>query len=178
MTIDYTGEQLSSHFAYKNFGISGDSIIAFCGECNIEGDNLVDLEEYKNKEIIYSPEMLHFIIEIFSANLEKAVLYQHILTFVVLENLNDLNSKFPLSRKGNDIFSNNKKLTISIATISPVSSLIHFGININSKGVNYPTIDLTSLGIEPEELAMNILESFADEYLIIQRSTTKARSVD
>ena len=37
-TIEYDGTQLSSHYAYKNFGLAGDSIVAFIGSIYLRTD--------------------------------------------------------------------------------------------------------------------------------------------
>ncbi|NQV69853.1 MAG: DUF366 family protein, partial [Pseudohongiella sp.] len=45
-TIDYTGTQLSSLWAYKTAGLQGDSIVSFIGKADVS-EHLVDLEDVK-----------------------------------------------------------------------------------------------------------------------------------
>ena len=78
-TFKYDGTQLKSHFAYDSFDIQGDSIVAFLGECNVKLSAMVDLEDVKAKDSIYSENMVHFIVEFFDLNLEKTIcFYQQI----------------------------------------------------------------------------------------------------
>ena len=44
--IWYVGSQLSPHWIYKNFGIQGDAIVAFCGECKVDLTEMVESEEF------------------------------------------------------------------------------------------------------------------------------------
>lgn len=176
--IKYTGEQLSSHFGYNKFGLEGDYLVSFVGECDVGGDNLVDMVEYVNKERIYSPRMLHFIGEFFPADLERSVLLQHILSAVVYEGIMIQNPHSGVSRIGNDIFADKMKLSISVATVSRVSSLIHLGLNIESDNIDYPVIDLNALDINYKGLSLYVLESFNDEIEIINKNLSKVRGVD
>ncbi|MCL5046252.1 MAG: DUF366 family protein, partial [Actinobacteria bacterium] len=43
--IKYDGRQLSSLWAFRNFGIQGDSIVAFRGPCHVELTEMVDLAD-------------------------------------------------------------------------------------------------------------------------------------
>lgn len=71
--IDYTGKQLRSHWIYENFEIPGDAIVAFRGTAVVD-KYLVDMVDLSKKEYIYSEDMLHFIVEHFSFDLEKLLL--------------------------------------------------------------------------------------------------------
>ena len=59
--IKYIGSQLAPHWIYKNFGIQGDAIVAFTGECDVKLSEMVDIEDVINNEPIYSKSMLSFI---------------------------------------------------------------------------------------------------------------------
>ena len=48
--IKYTGEQLSPHWIYKNFNIMGDAIVSFIGECEVNLNHMVDIEDVINNE--------------------------------------------------------------------------------------------------------------------------------
>ena len=51
--IKYIGSQLVPHWIYKNYGIQGDSIVAFIGECEVKLTEMVDIEDVINDEPIY-----------------------------------------------------------------------------------------------------------------------------
>ena len=47
---------------------------------------------------------------------------------------------------------------MSIATVSPVSTLIHFGINVDPAGAPVPAVGLAELGIDPTSFAPALLD--------------------
>ena len=77
-SMAYTGQALSNHWIYKNFGILGDAVVAFTGPCEIDQSRMVDLEDVLNDDQIYSSHMLHFIVEVFGATLREGVLLQRL----------------------------------------------------------------------------------------------------
>ena len=85
--INYDGTQLQPHWIYRNFGILGDAVVAFTGEVDVALDKMVDLTDVKEKEFIYSPQMLNFIVEHFDTNLELAIYRQRMLIVAVKEEL-------------------------------------------------------------------------------------------
>jgi len=176
--LKYTGAELSSHFAYKNFDIAGDSITAFIGLCDVKKNNLLDLADAKRDAFIFSEKMLHFIVEIFEANLEKAILLQRILVCIIAELVNKKIAGPVLKRINDDIFIDDKKLSVSIATVSPVSSLIHTGLNIRSDNTPVKAIGLDELGIEAESFAEDVCELFIREVESIKAARSKVRGVD
>jgi len=177
-TLKYTGDELRSHFALEEFGVEGDSIVAFRGPCKIEGGHLVDMEEVIKGEKIYSPDMLNFITEIFIPDINRAVLVQRLITGIIIEQMRVIKGDIEgLHRKGDDIYIGDRKLSISIATVSPVSNLIHHGINICKEGVSFPITCLEEIGIDNVELAMLTLKAVEGEYASIERATRKVRWV-
>ncbi|MFQ6002749.1 MAG: DUF366 family protein, partial [Candidatus Zixiibacteriota bacterium] len=56
--ILFTGEQLSSFWAYKNYDILGDNILAFIGPCEIDERYLIGIDHFKKKTKIKSERML------------------------------------------------------------------------------------------------------------------------
>lgn len=152
--LKYDGSQLSPLFAYKNFDVRGDSVVAFRGACYVK-ENMCDIEDIVLGEFISSKQMLHFIIEVFKSppSLSEARMFQ---LLVVQEATRFLKDKFKTSDKraeitsdGDDIFiwdgKKKCKMSVSIATVSSVSHLIHLGINLTTemipKGVNAGSID-------------------------------------
>ena len=175
--IKYIGSQLQPHWIYKNFNIQGDAIVAFCGECDVHLSEMVDIEDVINNEPIYSKYMLSFITEQFNVELVEGVFRQRLLICVIKEALE--NRGFTVKRDGDDLFINNKKLSVSIATKSLTSVLIHTGLNILSDGAPIPVSALKSdLNIEDVKgFALEIMEKYSNEIDDIKLASTKVRGV-
>ncbi|QQR81195.1 MAG: DUF366 family protein [Deltaproteobacteria bacterium] len=176
-SIDYDGTQLAPHWIFKNFQVLGNSLVAFSGKCDVALDKMVDLVDVQQKKPIYSQNMIHFIGEFFGINLETTILYQRLLVSLAQQELISRTKKHHLVRGGNDLYDEDAKLSVSIATASPVSTLIHFGINIESKGTPVKTKGLLDYGINPTEIGKAILESFKHEFLSAQEARSKVRPV-
>ncbi|WP_028052741.1 DUF366 family protein [Carboxydothermus ferrireducens] len=175
--IDYDGSQLRPHFIYENFGLIGDAIIAFRGRAEVS-DHLVDLEDKKENAFIYSEDMLHFLVEHFDLDLEKAVLRQRLLVTIIKETLEALIDK-PIVRMGDDLYIDDRKLSVSIATKSLVSTLIHTGINVKSDNAPVAAIGLADLGLESrvEYLGRLIVQRYGMEMEAINLAKAKVRGV-
>lgn len=175
--IKYEGWQLAPHWIYKNFKLQGDAIVAFIGECEVKLTEMVDIEDVINNEPIYSKNMLSFITEQFNVNLLEGVFRQRLLICVIKEVLE--NRGFTVRRSGDDLFVNDKKLTVSIATKSLTSILIHTGINIDSAGAPVKACGLANdLGvIDIEEFAKEIMDRYSEEIDDIILASTKVRGV-
>jgi len=169
--IVYTGEELRSHFAYEEFDILGDSIVSFIGPAKVD-EFLVDIEDQKRREIIYSEEMLHFIIEHFGLTLKEAVLRQRYLIAIISEMLGE-----SIERKGDDLYFEDKKLSVSIATQSPVSSLIHIGLNVSSENTPLPAVGLIDIEIDPKKFALAVMDAYSEELEDIEMAIAKVRAV-
>ena len=174
--IDYTGKELIPHFAYRSFDILGDSLVAFCGGCNVKTDALVDLADAKNGDFIYSEEMLHFIGEFFYNDLDHAIMVQRLLIAMIKDSIAE-KSGSALVRSGDDIFDGDAKISVSVATATPVSCMIHTGINIISENTPVKTKGLKDYGIKVKPFAMDILESFYKEIEGIKIARCKVRGV-
>lgn len=176
--IKYDGRQLCSLWAFRNFDLQGDSIIAFRGPCHVALTEMVDLADVKEEAHIYSEEMLHFIIEHFELDLEKAVTRQRLLVAIIKEQLEKQNDQIRLERRGDDLYWGERKLSVSIATLSPVSTLIHLGLNIISDNTPVLTVSLKELGVNSiENFADLIAESYKKEIIDIQLARCKVRGV-
>ena len=70
-----------------------------------------------------------------------------------------------------------KKLSVSIATASPVSCLIHAGINVTTAGTPVQTASLEMLGVDPNAYMAWVAENFARDYEKVLAATTKVRPV-
>lgn len=175
----YDGRQLKSHFAYEQFGISGDSIVCFEGPCRVELTEMVDREDVLAKAGIVSPRMLHFIVEHFDPvlDLEKAVLRQRLLVCLTDEILRET-ARQPLQRRGDDLYGpEERKLSVCVATRSLVSSSIHLGLNVQSGGAPVPTIGLEDLGLDPEEVGDRLMTAYCREIAGIQHARSKVAGV-
>lgn len=175
--IKYIGSQLAPHWIYRNFKIQGDAIVAFCGECDVKLSEMVDLEDVINNEPIYSRYMLSFISEQFNVNLVEGVFRQRLLICTIKEVLEKRG--FKIHREGDDLFVNGKKMSVSIATKSMTSILIHTGINILSDDAPIPVSALeTDLGIKDvKEFALEVMKNYSEEIRDIELASTKVRGV-
>lgn len=177
--IDYTGEQLRSHWIYENFNILGDAAVAFIGKADVSLVHMVDLQDVKESAYIYSSKMLHIIVEHFGANLEEIILRQRLFICIIHSFLNQRLNGDVVVRNGDDLFYKDAKLSVSIATISIVSGLIHIGINIDSKGapVNASGL-LTEMNIyDINNLALQFLEGYTIECDQIKKAGYKVKPV-
>lgn len=175
--IKYIGSQLQPHWIYKNFKLQGDAIVAFVGECDVKLTEMVDIEDVINNEPIYSKSMLSFITEQFNINLVEGVFRQRLLICIIKELL-EKRGVFVV-RNGDDLMINGRKLSVSIATKSTTSILIHTGLNIESEGAPVKASGLTSeLGItDIRAFAQEVMTAYAEELKDIELASTKVRGV-
>lgn len=175
--IAYNGSQLKSGWIKETFGITGDAAVAFIGACNVSPEFMVDLEDLAAGASIYSRKMLHFIIEHPSCPLSEMVARQRLFISIIKDLLEESSSGLKLARFGDDLFDGPFKLTVSIATKGPASSLIHTGINVESTGTPVPTKGLKDYGIKPKLFASKVLRSYLNEIESIRRAIKKVRPV-
>lgn len=178
-TITYDGTQLSSLWAFRNYGIQGDSIVSFRGPCRVELSEMVDQEDVRKKAPIYSTDMLHFLIEHFDLDLEKTIVRQRLL-IAIIKDIIHKNTGVNLCRKGDDLFLEERKLSVSIATLTPVSTMIHTGLNVSSKDTPVPAVGLADLGLRETEvplLGVSICSEYAGEFGEIRMARCKVRGV-
>jgi hypothetical protein len=175
--IDYTGTQLKSHYIYEQFGMNDDAIVAFCGKCDVKHEAMVDIEDIIAQNKIYSDDMLHFLVEHFSADLKGVILRQMLLAAIVHGRLVHTTGTSSITRKGSDIYDRDAKLSISVATVSPVSSLIHFGVNISSANTPVPTKGLSDYGIAPEPFALSVMAQYTRDHDTVGNARSKVRWV-
>ena len=174
--IKYIGSQLAPHWIYKNFHLQGDAIVAFVGEVDVNLSEMVDIEDVINNEPIYSKKMLNFIIEKFDSDLEQMVWVQRLFMSIIKEKLEDYGAK--ITRDGDDLFYENRKLSVSIATKSITSCLIHSALNIIKEGAPISVSDLSEIGIvDIKKFANEIMQKFQDESQSIKMATYKVRGV-
>lgn len=175
-SLEYDGTQLRSHFALERFRVFGNSLVAFAGPCRVKIEKMVDIEDVINDEPISSERMLHFILEVFGADLEKSVLYQRLLVTEIFKGIM-INVNGDARMNGDDIFCFERKLSVSIATVSPVSMLCHTGINISPRGAPVEISCLEEMNMDPEKFAHFILGGFKKEFEGVHRAMSKVRAV-
>jgi len=174
--IDYDGTQLQPHWIYRNFGILGDAVVAFTGKVNVAIDKMVDLTDVRANDGIYSPRMLNFIVEHFHTDLEMAVYRQLILMVAIKEELE--NYEVVAQRVGDDLYIQRGKLSVSIATSSVVSTLIHVGLNIQTAGTPVKTVGLEELGVaDMASFAENVMLRYKRELERIYEARCKVRGI-
>jgi hypothetical protein len=176
-TITYDGTQLRSHWIHQQSGTSGDVVAAFIGPADVPLANMVDLADVAASSPIFSRSMLHFLVEHFDTPLTLAVARQRLLMAIAAEEINRTQKSSGLERKGDDLYVGDRKLSVSIATASPVSSLIHVGMNIVAEGAPVPAIGLEELGVAPKSLAQKVLNRYSEEIHSMRVAICKVRPV-
>jgi len=167
----YTGVELRPHFLLTELGLRGSSLGAFIGACHVATEHLVDWEDRLAQDRIEARWMVHFIGEFFGMSLREGVLVQRLLMATMGEMIPGA------QRRGDDLFLQERKLSVSIVTASPVSLLLHAGINIDPTGAPVPAIGLRELGITPEEWVPAVLERFSCEWSSMDWACAKVRPV-
>ncbi len=175
--MTYDGRQLSSHFAYRNYGVMGDVIVGFVGPADVRITEMVDIEDVRQVAPISSDEMVHFLIEMFEVGLGQMVWVQRFFVLLLFERLVKRVSPSHLTRDGDDIFYQGRKLSVSIATVSPVSGLVHTALNVKGTGAPLPIACLEEMGIEAVSLAKEVMEAFCAEVEGMSMAKTKVRWV-
>jgi uncharacterized protein len=178
--IPYTGFELRPHFLLQRFGLKGSAMGCFVGPCEVKTGEMVDWEDRLEDDFIRSKLMVHFIGEFFGIPLREGVLMQRIFMAIAADEIQSLTSKV-VTRSGDDLFWENKKLSVSIATASPVSALMHVGINWDSEGAPVQAAGLKDLGLRLENtreiLIPKILNQFTQEMKAIEWACAKVRPV-
>ncbi len=176
--VTYDGRQLVSHFAYQRYGVMGDVIVGFRGAADVRITEMVDLEDVRQVAPIASDEMLHFLIEMFEVRLGQMVWVQRLFILMLFEHLVRRVPAEKLSREGDDIFYDGRKLSVSIATVSPVSGRLHTALNIKPTGAPIPIACLEEMGIEATGFGREVMEVFCREVEGIDNARTKVRWVN
>jgi hypothetical protein len=173
----YTGVELRPHFLLSEMGIRGSAISAFTGPCHVKTEHLVDWEDKLAHDRIDAKEMIHFIGEFFGMSLNEGVLTQRFFMATFLDTCNDELSKRGqfLKRTGDDLWLGDRKLSVSIVTATPVSVLMHVGINIDPAGAPVKAVGLAELGLDPVQIMGTFRERFLKEWNDMKWACTKVR---
>jgi uncharacterized protein len=170
--IKYDGSQLRPLYNYLNHGLLGDSVVSFRGACDVDLKHMVDGEDIIADAKICGSDMLHFIFEVFDCDLTAAILLQRLFASVIGEL-----TEQDLKRQGDDLYLGKKKFSISIATKSVNSCLIHFAVNISNKGTPVSTVSLEDFSIQPKIFAEKAMKKISEEYLTVVEARQKVRPV-
>ncbi len=176
--LAYDGSQLRGGWIAEQTGIGGDGIVAFTGAAEVGPEHMVDLEDIAAKAWIYSPLMLHLLAEHHGLDLLTAVGWQRLLIVLIEEELRGAKSGLSPLRRGDDLFIEGRKLSVSIATTSTTSALIHVGINVQSAGTPVPTIGLEELGITARPFAEVIMNRYVEEIASMRHAIGKVKMVE
>lgn len=187
--ITYDGAQLRSLWAFSQHNVQGNSIIAFRGPCQVLEEDLVDMEDRKNHAEIFSEDMAHFIVELFDSDLARTVVVQRLFLCIMKDVIEELKPELFISRRGNGLYieveleaeedeaEEDRKLTVSVATATPISTLIHTGINVASHGTPVPTLGLEDLDVPVDDFILKVLQGFINEMKGIDQDRCKVRPV-
>lgn len=180
----YLGPELRPHFLLTELGLKGSALAAFIGPCRVQTEHLVDWEDRLAGDRIEARSMVHFLGEFFGATLAECVLRQRLFVSQIQQTLNERIAPSRgdvLWRDGDDLFwgrgAGARKLSVSIVTASPVSQLLHVGINVDPAGAPVPAVGLAELGIDPREWVPAVLGAFATEWEGVQWACAKVRPV-
>jgi hypothetical protein len=173
----YLGPELRPHFILSKWKVEGSALVAFRGPCDVKTEHLVDWEDRLQSDFIRAREMLHFLGEFFGITLKEGIWIQRLIVSEWCAEL--MRRGIEVTREGDDLFVRGGKLSVSIVTASPVSVLLHLGINIDPEGAPVSAVGLGSLlpEVKIEELAARILSRFQSEYQSVDRASVKVRPV-
>lgn len=174
--IEYDGSQLRPHFVSEILREFGNGIVAFEGACEIPFAHMVDKEDVYKSSPIRSPLMLHFIGEFFLLSLRETVLLQRLFMRELTQFLSHLSER-KLKCKGDDIYLGGDKLSISIVTATPTSTLMHVGVNIRTDNTPVPTVGLEQLGVDSKVVALHMMNWLAGEMKSIEKACSKVKPV-
>jgi len=170
--LTYTGRELEPLWAFERYNIQRDSIVAFRGRIEVPLENMKDLKDVKEEgsksnKLITSSDAMNFIIEHFdNPDLKMTYLRQRLLVLITKEILEEISGK-RLVRRGDDLYYNGGKLSVSIASRGISSGKIHLGINLSKEGTpSYiKTTSLEDLGIDiGKDIVRDIMETVGRRY--------------
>lgn len=174
--IAYDGSQLRAHWILARTGLCGDALVAFRGPCAVLGAEIADLADVDGPGIAGN-DMVHFVWESFEhPDLLLAVHRQRLLSAQAAEVLRELSPQCAVRRDGDDLFVGTGKLSISIATVTPVSSMLHFAVNATPGGAPVHTSTLQQIGVDATVFAAKLLELVACEQSSIGLARAKVRA--
>jgi hypothetical protein len=173
--VAYTGAELRSGWVASRTGLAGDAAAGFVGTCHVPTENLVDLDDARAGFFIKAASMAHVIAE-HGCTLEVGVLRQRLLIAILGEVLRARGKR--MRRDGDDLYYDDRKLTVSIAAPSLASTcVIHLGINVDPAGAPVPAVGLLEMRQEPRDILHDLLTRYAGELATMAHAATKVKTV-
>ncbi len=172
--LPFTGEGLKPHWAFLNYDLAGDSIVAFIGAYQVSPEYTSDLREFKKGGEFKGSKLLHLIVEHFGCDLLETLLYERLLLGIAKDKLNHRLGGDILQIWGDDICDGNKRVTTSSATVNTLSGKIHLGINIESGEAK----GLKDYHVSPRELGEVIMDQYRLEVFRIDQKLSTTKSVE
>jgi len=149
----YDGSQVAPMWAHKKFQLNEDedSIVVMRGSMDVSREEMVDLEDLKNNEEIKGCDLIHFIVEHNDTN-NPVVSYLRQRMFACI--------------RGDDLFVDNKKLSVSVATSGKSSMKFHFGVNVTAEGTPgyVEAVGLKEIGFFEDDLK-NFVDEICEKYI-------------
>jgi uncharacterized protein len=177
--VTYDGTQLTTHWPRGITGLQGDALVAWLGPARVDTAELVDLSDRSSGDTIVAAEMLHLVGVFFQRPLPEMVMRQRLYTARLAEELG--RRGVAPERSGDDLFLPGeppRKLTVSIATVSPLAGLIHLGINVDPAGAPVPAAGLEELGVAARPFAAELLAALVEEETGAALAAAKVRAVN
>jgi len=176
-SLCYTGEQLRSGWVQQTAGLEGDAAVGFIGPCDVAREYMVDRVDLDAGAEIRSPSMVHVIIEHPGLDLGHITARQRLLMALAGEVINRHLGEALIMREGDDLYLRDRKLSVSVATTSPKSGLIHAGFNVRGAGAPVAAVGIEELGLEPRAFADRLLAAYAAEVESARRASGKVKEV-
>ncbi len=174
-SLTYTGLELRSGWVADRTGLPGDAAVGFVGPCDVPTEHLVDLDDARAGFFIRAASMAHVIVEHPGCSLAEGVLRQRLLVCILVDVLRERDVS--ARRDGDDVYCDDRKLTVSIAAPSPESCLIHLGINVDPDGAPVPAVGLLELKLDPRDVLNELLGRYARELESAAHAARKVRGV-
>lgn len=172
--VTYSGKELRSGWVAGRTGCGPDAAAGFIGPCHVANEDLVDLDDARAGTFIAAARMVHVIAEL-KCDIDAAVARQRLLVALLCECLEERDR--PVRRDGDDVYYDDRKLTVSIAAPAADTCLIHLGINVDPDGAPVAAVGLAEMGIDPGELLASLLERFGAEMKACTYAAGKVRRV-
>ena len=199
--ITYTGAQLRSGWIAEVSGLAGDAAVACVGRCDVAREHMVDTVDLEAGARIFSPRMVHIIIEHPGLDLTHITVRQRLLIAIAGELINTHLGETLVRREGDDLYLRDRKLSVSVATVSAPgpgtaglpagrvegfslpspspagSGLIHAGFNLRGEGAPVAAIGLEELGLGARPFAERLLAAYAHELDSSESAALKVKRV-
>ena len=174
--LTYDGSQLATAFFDARAPGADDALVSFEGEADVPVGNLVDTEDAEAGAFIWSPLMAHVLVEHRGVGLMEGVWRQRLLVRLAADWIASRSGR-AVRVRGNDLFVNDGKLSVSVATRSPRGVLMHLGVNVDTEGTPVRAAGLRDLHIPAREFLAAIARLYAEEAGSVAHAAGKVRPV-